>query len=153
MSCTNPPVKLSSCPHHSCCLHQSLCLGDAGFHFCLLSPLLLDSGIDLDDFPLGGTAMDLPPLCLRPSAADLFSIITRLEIAPRVWNYHRRLQVTQEDRKRLVVAKSTQQRREEFEFLSSLVRSPLAWIGDADVQEEIWTLASKRIAERCGRTG
>ncbi len=37
-------------------------------------------------------------------------------------------------------------------YLSSIVMSDLAWLPDEDDREALWTAASRRIAERCGRT-
>lgn len=39
-----------------------------------------------------------------------------------------------------------------FAWLTTLVSSPLAWIPTDAAKEEIWDLASVRMAERCGRT-
>jgi hypothetical protein len=38
-------------------------------------------------------------------------------------------------------------------FLSTVIKSSLAWLGSDDEREVIWEEASKRMSERCGRTG
>ena len=37
-------------------------------------------------------------------------------------------------------------------YLTSIISSPLHWLPDASDRDAIWTLASQRLSERCGRT-
>lgn len=39
-----------------------------------------------------------------------------------------------------------------FDWLTKLVASPLLWISDEEKKEDIWSMASTLMAERCGRT-
>lgn len=48
---------------------------------------------------------------------------------------------------------SARSRRAVADYLSDLIKSPLEWIQDEDERELIWTEASRRLSERCGRAG
>lgn len=50
-------------------------------------------------------------------------------------------------------AATAHDRREIISFLSSIIKSSLVWLDTNDEREVIWEEASKRMSERCGRTG
>ncbi|KAL7271229.1 Protein-lysine N-methyltransferase rrg1 [Rhizina undulata] len=41
----------------------------------------------------------------------------------------------------------------EIPIHTGIIASPLSWIQDEELQEEIWEVAGKRMGERCGRSG
>ncbi|CAM1504292.1 Fc.00g018830.m01.CDS01 [Cosmosporella sp. VM-42] len=94
--------------------------------------------------------LDFPQMWQRPSYAGLVDILQNLELSPPVWNHKRsRSEIVQEQES------LAGQRKGEIEvtrYLSSIISSPLSWIEDDDEKEAIWTQASKRMTERCGRT-
>ncbi|KAK9469252.1 putative methyltransferase-domain-containing protein [Lipomyces arxii] len=82
--------------------------------------------------------LDLPSLKSRPAATSLLSILNKYSNNPG---------------KNFVVDNNNEQAPEGFiDWVIRLVSSGLEWIGDDDLREQIWDSASKRIAERCGRT-
>jgi len=90
---------------------------------------------------------DFPQMWQRPSYKDLCAILQDLELTPPVWNHRRRRSdVLQE------VEPHVNSKVETTRYLSSIIASPLAWIEDDDQKENIWTQASRRLSERCGRT-
>ncbi len=46
---------------------------------------------------------------------------------------------------------AAQLRRDEVVYLSNVIKSRLEWIRDEDQRDELWTEASRRLSERCGR--
>lgn len=85
----------------------------------------------------------------RPSFDVLMEILQSLELSPPIWNHRRRgSEVVREQQETL----NAQRKGEVTRYLSSIISSPLAWIDDEDQQEQLWTCASKRMSERCGRT-
>jgi hypothetical protein len=94
-------------------------------------------------------AAELPHLWQKPAYQQLLDTLTELEIKPLVWGVN----VSTPDQVMSHETQKTQDRREINQFLSSLVSSSLSWLEDDDQREEIWNTASRRVAERCGRTG
>jgi hypothetical protein len=91
---------------------------------------------------------DFPQMWQRPSYEELLGILQSLELSPPVWNHRQR----QADILAQQESLATQRKAEVTRYLSSVIKSPLAWIDDYDKQEVLWELASKRMSERCGRT-
>ncbi|CAH0014423.1 unnamed protein product [Clonostachys rhizophaga] len=92
---------------------------------------------------------DFPQMWQRPSFDVLMEILQSLELSPPIWNHRRRgSEVVREQQETL----NAQRKGEVTRYLSSVISSPLAWIDDEDQQEQLWTCASKRMSERCGRT-
>ena len=91
---------------------------------------------------------ELPHLWQKPAYDVLFASLRRLHVEPRVWTAHvSRADVLKEQ------AATAHARREVVSFLSTVIKSSLAWLGSDDEREVIWEEASKRMSERCGRTG
>ncbi|KAL2260149.1 hypothetical protein VTK26DRAFT_5936 [Humicola hyalothermophila] len=102
---------------------------------------------DSDSISLPGD--ELPHLWQKPAYPVLFDCLKRLYLEPRVWN----LDVPRKDiLKEQAAAAAAHNRREVISFLSSVIKSSLAWLGTDDEREVIWDEASKRMSERCGRT-
>jgi hypothetical protein len=84
----------------------------------------------------------------KPSYFLLHRILENLAVAPTAWNGDS-TKVPEAD----VVAI--------HQFLLSIISSDLAWLNEKDPEnekledqkDELWELASKRLAERCGRSG
>lgn len=92
---------------------------------------------------------DLPQMWQKPSPEELKECLKQLELKPSIWNHkRRRSEVVHEQEETTAYI-----RRETSTYLSSIIRSGLAWIEDDDDKELIWSEASRRMAERCGRTG
>jgi Lysine methyltransferase len=89
---------------------------------------------------------ELPQLWQRPSAEEILDSLNNLRVSPPIWNRRRRPSETIWDQETTVHLK-----REISGYLASIVKSSLSWIGDDDAKEKIWTEASKRMSERCGR--
>ncbi|KAF5012085.1 hypothetical protein FDECE_1859 [Fusarium decemcellulare] len=92
--------------------------------------------------------LDFPQMWQRPSYAELTDVLQSLELSPPIWNHKRRRSDIIEEQESL----ASQHKGEVTRYLSSIIKSPLAWIEDDDEKEAIWTQASKRMSERCGRT-
>ncbi|KAK4242643.1 hypothetical protein C8A03DRAFT_39984 [Achaetomium macrosporum] len=90
---------------------------------------------------------ELPHLWQKPAYDVLLACLQKLRLEPRIWN----LQVSRADilKEQAAVAHD---RREIVSFLSTIVKSSLAWLSSDDERDVIWDEASKRMAERCGRT-
>lgn len=86
---------------------------------------------------------DLPQTWERPSYDELSQALSSLELSAPIWGHKSR--VEQE-------SLASQRKAEATRYLSSIIKSPLAWIASEDEREALWTLASKRMSERCGRT-
>ncbi len=91
---------------------------------------------------------ELPHLWQKPAYDVLFASLKKLHVEPRVWTAHvSRADVLKEQ------AATAHARREMVSFLSTVIKSSLAWLDSDDEREVIWEEASKRMSERCGRTG
>ncbi|KAL4730195.1 Protein-lysine N-methyltransferase rrg1 [Fusarium chlamydosporum] len=97
---------------------------------------------------MGIEALDFPQMWERPSYAQLADILQTLELSPPIWNHKRRRSEIIEEQESL----ASQRKAEVTRYLSSIIKSPLSWIEDDDEKEVLWTQASKRMSERCGRT-
>lgn len=91
---------------------------------------------------------DFPQMWQRPGFAELMEILHSLEVKPPTWSHKRH----RSDIRRQQESLATQRKGEVTRYLSSVIKSPLSWIEDADQQEELWELASRRMSERCGRS-
>ncbi|KEY70467.1 hypothetical protein S7711_08663 [Stachybotrys chartarum IBT 7711] len=94
------------------------------------------------------TVEDFPQIWQRPTAAELLDVLAGLELSPPIWNHTR-------PRANILVEQESlmsQRKGEVTRYLSSVIKSPLVWIEDDDEKEAIWTMASRRMSERCGRT-
>lgn len=101
-------------------------------------------GSELLPFPEG----DLPRLWQKPAYEVLLNCLKKLRVEPRVWSLQdSRAEILKEQ------AATAHDRREIIAFLSSIIKSGLPWLDSDDERELIWEEASKRMAERCGRTG
>ncbi|KAF3764555.1 hypothetical protein M406DRAFT_291666 [Cryphonectria parasitica EP155] len=93
------------------------------------------------------SAFDLPQVWQKPAAGELIESLQQLRVDPPIWN----LKVS-----RAEVLKQQditgQHRREVAAYLSTIIKSELAWIDDEEDREAVWTEASKRFSERCGRS-
>ena len=90
----------------------------------------------------------LPNLRSKPSFVSLYAALESLALLPNSWNGTKSPDPEGLDAK--VVNR----------YLLSVVSSELAWFQDGpdeamvlEHQDKIWDLASRRMAERCGRTG
>ncbi|RDW87735.1 hypothetical protein BP5796_03429 [Coleophoma crateriformis] len=91
--------------------------------------------------------LDLPNVYQKPSYATLKEILSRLKVKPPTWRGEELEAALAEDTKAI------------SSYLSIIASNPLKWFSndvDEDTamerREEIWDEASKRIAERCGRS-
>jgi hypothetical protein len=91
---------------------------------------------------------DFPQMWEKPSYDTLLSILQSLELNPPVWNHRTKRSEIIEEQESMI----SQMKAEVTRYLSSVIKSPLAWIHDNDHKETLWTVASKRMSERCGRT-
>ena len=91
---------------------------------------------------------ELPHLWQKPTYEVLLARLKKLRVEPPVWNLHvSRTQILKEQ------AITAHDRREIISFLSTIIKSGLPWLDNDDEREVIWEEASKRMSERCGRTG
>ncbi|KAL8934926.1 MAG: hypothetical protein Q9211_004975 [Gyalolechia sp. 1 TL-2023] len=86
------------------------------------------------------SVLDLPQLYTRPPAADLLLALDRLQVKPAIW--HDAVEVNN----RMVDEEGVPK------YLTSIVGSPLAWIADDNIKDQIWQAASARLCERSGRS-
>jgi hypothetical protein len=97
--------------------------------------------------------MDLPNLRKQPTYATLLSVLQALEVHPNSWNK------TPSDERSSVNDETVVQR-----FLMSVIASDLEWLPEStdvggklltalEQKEILFDLASRRVAERCGRSG
>lgn len=92
--------------------------------------------------------LDLPRLRSEPAAEVLLAALEGLVVPPPSWD--RPADVTAE----IALASSRGASDAALaHWLTRLVGSDLWWIEDDEAKEQIWSSASKRMAERCGRTG
>jgi hypothetical protein len=91
---------------------------------------------------------EFPILRKKPSYSQLLKTLKDLKLPPTSWNGASKIDSKMD-------AKAVSQ------YLLSVISSDLAWL-DRDVGEselvsnqkdELWELASRRLAERCGRSG
>ncbi|KAL8671958.1 MAG: hypothetical protein Q9168_003554 [Polycauliona sp. 1 TL-2023] len=82
--------------------------------------------------------LDLPQLYTRPSSTSLLLTLARLEIKPATWGD--------------AVAASPYDETNLPRYLTGIIASPLAWIEDDSLREQIWEAASSRLSERSGRS-
>ena len=91
---------------------------------------------------------DLPQVWTKPPSGSLIDSLQKLHVDPPVWNPTTpRREILEE------YHNSAQSRRAVATYLSSIIKSSLEWIQDEDERELIWTEASRRLSERCGRAG
>lgn len=92
----------------------------------------------------------LPHLWQKPAFDELVGCLRELRVEQPVWG----AKVSRDEiLKEQSEAFAAHNRREIVSFLSSIIKSSLAWIDVDDEREMIWDEASKRMSERCGRTG
>lgn len=91
---------------------------------------------------------DFPQTWQKPSSDELLQTLSKLELKPRIWGHKRRRSEIVHEQEATAYF-----RREVATYLSSIVKSGLSWIDDEDERDAIWSEASRRLAERCGRTG
>ena len=91
-------------------------------------------------------AEDFPELWQQPSAKAILACLAGLEVKPLIWN-HKAIGSRHSSGRDSGTASPGQVSR----YLSSIFGSSLDWIEDEDQRESIWTEASKRMSERCGR--
>ena len=91
---------------------------------------------------------DFPQTWQRPPYESLLEVLRALELSPPIWNHKQRRSDILVEQESL----ASQRKGEVTRYLSSIIKSPLAWIDDEDQRENLWTFASRRMAERCGRT-
>jgi hypothetical protein len=92
--------------------------------------------------------LEYPQTWQRPSFEDLLQLLKSLELSPPIWNHRRRRSEIVAEQESL----ASQRKGDVTRYLSSLIKSPLDWIEDEEQREEIWSQASKRMSERCGRS-
>ncbi|KAF3057323.1 Protein-lysine N-methyltransferase EFM2 [Daldinia childiae] len=91
---------------------------------------------------------DFPQTWQKPSSEELLAALKQLQVEPPIWNPGTSRKVILES-----CQNAAQLRREVAAYLSSIIKSSLAWIQDEDEKEAVWDEASRRLAERCGRAG
>jgi hypothetical protein len=95
--------------------------------------------------------MGLPNLRKQPSYDTLFRALLALKIEPATWDVAR-------------ISVASDEQVAALRFLNSIISSELDWLNElpcyngtalssADQKDMLLGLASKRMAERCGRTG
>lgn len=93
---------------------------------------------------------DLPHLWQKPAYSVMLEALEKLRVEPPVWG----AKVSRSEIiKQQAAVQTAHERKEAIAFLSSIIKSGLSWLGDDDEREVIWEEASKRMSERCGRTG
>lgn len=97
---------------------------------------------------LPATEDEFPHLWQKPSYEVLLARLQKLRVEPRVWGLlDSRAEILKDQ------AATAYYKREIISFLSTIISSSLGWLGNDDEREVIWEEASKRMSERCGRTG
>lgn len=93
------------------------------------------------------TVLDLPQLYQRPSADSLLSVLDDLSILPPSWTTTKHSSGSADGRiKREIKSEGIPA------YLTKIIGSPLAWIVDERLKEQIWEAAAQRLSERSGRT-
>ncbi|EFQ25542.1 hypothetical protein CGRA01v4_02443 [Colletotrichum graminicola] len=90
---------------------------------------------------------DFPQMWQKPSSDDILGTLKQLELSPPIWSHNRRRSDIIHEQEA-----TSYFRREVSLYLSSIIKSGLSWIKNDDEKEGIWSEASRRMAERCGRT-
>lgn len=96
-----------------------------------------------------GSVLDLPQLYTKPSSTDLFAILDRLKVKPAAWGGEEE----EEEEEKEEEAASRDDDTGLPRYLTGIIASPLAWIEDENIKDQIWEAASKRLSERSGRSG
>ncbi|GAB7364656.1 hypothetical protein MBLNU230_g5458t1 [Neophaeotheca triangularis] len=99
--------------------------------------------------------LDLPQLYQKPPARSLLTTLFDLSSAPPSWEaspregtpHTRSGAATPLRPKRKIKSEGVPN------YLTKIIASPLAWIEDDEVKEQIWESASQRLSERSGRSG
>jgi len=86
--------------------------------------------------------LDLPQLHRKPSASLLLATLSQLAVKPSSWG----AASSGSESSSLINEAGIPA------YLTRIIMSRLAWLSSEDKQEEIWEAASKRLAERSGRT-
>jgi hypothetical protein len=97
--------------------------------------------------------LDLPRLRSQPTADVLLAALDGLVVPPPSWDRPAAAEVMAAE---IALASSRAASGSDSalaHWLTRLVGSDLWWIEDEEAKERIWSSASKRMAERCGRTG
>ncbi|KAI6783243.1 uncharacterized protein J7T54_004270 [Emericellopsis cladophorae] len=92
--------------------------------------------------------LDLPQVWQQPAYDALVSTLESLELSPPIWKHTRRRSEILHEQESL----ASQKKGEVTRYLSSIIKSPLDWLADDDQRDLVWSYASKRMTERCGRT-
>jgi len=96
----------------------------------------------------GADTTELTHMWQKPCFADLFACLQGLRMEPPVWSLKTpRTEILEKQQHHVIDS------REIISFLSLVIKSSLTWIDDDYEREQIWDEASKRLTERCGRTG
>ncbi|RCI12514.1 hypothetical protein L249_0352, partial [Ophiocordyceps polyrhachis-furcata BCC 54312] len=110
----------------------------------------------------------IAPIWQRPSLSTLVETLEALELRPPSWDEHRRRRRRRRRQRRRSSSSPSSSSsssssssaspvrgamEKETRYLATIIKSPLGWISDDEGdRERVWELASKRMAERCGRT-
>jgi hypothetical protein len=96
----------------------------------------------LDIFTNPDPVFDLPTMIEEPSYDDLLEVMAKMKVKPSSWTSRAANKPdTEQEAKRLA------------RYLTSVISNDLKWLEHDAQRERIWEIASKRLAERCGRTG
>ena len=95
-------------------------------------------------FVLRPIVLDFPRLRDEPSFDEMLGLLSALELKPSSWSDQ--ASATLEDTPGI------------SRYLTSILKNSFDWLDDSvdpdgEKKEMLWDLASKRISERCGRTG
>ena len=88
--------------------------------------------------------LDLPQLYTRPSSTELLSALAQLSIQPTSWDAPENWQEHDDG----AIGEDGVPK-----YLTGIIASPLAWIEDERIKDQIWEAAGARLSERSGRTG
>ncbi len=89
---------------------------------------------------------NFPPIWQKPAFEELLACLASLRVEALAWS----ARVSRSEAHRVQDA-AAQLRRDEVVYLSNVIKSRLEWIRDEDQRDELWTEASRRLSERCGR--
>ena len=95
-------------------------------------------------FVLRPIVLEFPRLRDEPSFEEMLGLLSALELRPSSWSEE--TSATLEDTPGL------------SHYLTSILKNSFDWLDDSigpggEQKEMLWELASKRISERCGRSG